>query len=165
MLPCKGKIKGENLKTIFVTILLFALPSSAITTSGLSKTLNFTRGVYKAKKGSDPACISGKFEIFNADANVFHLKAAESIFGSNIHTKKLTSADEICKIEYTTKVIKDGFVNTEVMECVKPATFYRRALKVQTKNGKSMEYSLSTQNSKKTKKKNLRCKLDLIKKY
>jgi hypothetical protein len=153
------------LKTLFFAILVFTLPSGAISTEGLSKALSFTRGVYKVKKGSNPACISGKFEIFDANGKVFHLKAAESIFASNIHTKKLASEDDICKIEYSTKIIKNGFVNTETMECFKPETFYRRALKVQKKGSKGMEYSLSTQNSKKSKKQNLRCRLDLIKKY
>jgi len=153
------------LKTIFLIIILFALPSNAVSTSGLSKMLSFTRGVYQVKKGSKPECISGKFEIFDADGKVYHMKAAESIFASNLHTKKLTSKDATCEIEYTTQIIKNGFVNTETMECIKPDTFYKRVLKVQKRGSKNLEYNLSVQDSKKAKKRNLRCRLKLVKKY
>lgn len=153
------------MKAVFLICLLFAAPASAISTAGLSKKLSFTRGVYKAVKGSNPACVSGKFEIFEADGKVFHMKAAESVFASNVHTKKFKSEDESCSMEYSTKIIKNGFINTEVMECLKPDTFYRRALKIQTKGAKMIEYSLNSQDSKKAKMKSLRCRLDLVKKY
>jgi len=152
------------LRTVFVAILFFTLPVSAISAKSLSRKLSFKRGVYKAVKGSSTACVSGVYELFNAHGKVFHMQAGDGILVSNLHTRGLRTKEGFCKIEYATKVIKNGFINSELMECVKPTTFYKRVLKMQRKSAKIIEYRSVTQNSKKSKKKSLRCRLKLVKK-
>jgi len=151
------------MKKVFWAVLLFALPSGAVTKSGLEKKLKFKSGVYKLQKGSSKSCVGGRFEIFNAHGNVFHLEAAGRIFANNIHTKGVQFKDKVCKRTYRTKSLKKGFVNTERIECSKPRTFYSRTLKFERKNSKVWDYVLSTRKSKTSKKKSLRCRLRLMK--